>query len=319
MPLDPKAQALLDQLAAAGIQPTHTMTPAEARVMMTRRRELNPPPSDAVASVEDRAIPGPAGEIPLRVYSPLSAQPTYGVVTYFHGGGWVIGDLESHDAVCRALSNATESVVVSVDYRLAPEHRYPAAADDAYAATVWVAQHAADLGADSTRLAVAGDSAGGNLAAAVSMMARDRGGPSIAHQALIYPVVDATFDTPSYVENGTGYSLGMADMQWFWDQYAHPDVRSEPYAAPLRAAHFGDLPPALVLTAEYDPLRDEGEVFAARLREAQVEVTLTRYAGMMHGFIGMLGIFEQSRAAVAEIGTAVRTAFAVDRTPSAVR
>jgi acetyl esterase len=314
MPLDPKARALLDMLAAANIPPTHTMRPAEARVMMARRRELNPPPIDPVASVEDHKVSGPAGEIPIRIYKPLAGASPAGVVVFFHGGGWVIGDLESHDAVCRALSNAAESVVVAVDYRLAPEHRYPAAADDAYAATTWVAEHAAELGADSSRLGVCGDSAGGNLAAVVSQMARDRNGPPLAFQVLVYPVTDASLETPSYIENAEGYGLTRTDMQWFLNHYADSSVWSEPYASPLRAAHFRGLPPALVITAEYDPLRDEGEAYAERLQDAGVSARLIRYPGMMHGFLGQLGIFEQSRAAMAEIGGDLRSAFAMART-----
>jgi acetyl esterase len=283
---------------------------------MAKRRLLNPPPVDDVGSVNDRTIPGPAGEIPVRVYTPLKSGAGRGVLVYFHGGGWVIGDLDSHDAVCRAVSNAAECVVVSVHYRLAPEHRYPAAADDAYAATVWVAEHAVELGVEPTQVAVGGDSAGGNLAAVVALMARDRGGPALAFQSLVYPVVDTGFETPSYTENGEGYSLGRADMGWFLDHYVEASARLEPYAAPLRAAHHRDLPPALVITAEYDPLRDEGEAYAARLQQAGVPVTVRRIPGMMHGFVSQLGVFHQSRAAIAEIGSALKSAFTANRTPT---
>jgi acetyl esterase len=254
-------------------------------------------------------IAGPGGDMALRVYTPLGAGEVESTIVYFHGGGWVMGDLESHDAVCRALSNAAASVVVSVDYRLAPEHRFPAAIDDAYAATCWVAENAVALGAgDPNRLVVAGDSAGGNLAAAVALESRDLAGPQLSFQALVYPVLDARFDTPSYVDNATGYMLTRADMEWFWDHYCDAAARLQPYASPLQANSLERLPPALVLTAEFDPLRDEGEAYAARLIEAGVSATVHRYPGMLHGFLGMLGIFTQSRDAIAEIGTAIRTA-----------
>jgi len=308
MPLHPKARALLDQMAAAGIPPMETLSPDEARAMMGVRRALNPPPIDPVGSVEDRRIPGPAGDIAVRIYTPAGRDATGGGIVFFHGGGWVIGDLESSDAPCRFLANAAASVVVSVDYRLAPEHRFPAAAEDAFAATQWVASSGAALGIDPKRLAVAGDSAGGNLAAVVALMARERSGPQLAFQALVYPVTDADFSTASYVENGDGYMLTLASMKWFWGNYATEADRSSWLASPLRATDLHGLPPALVITAEFDPLRDEGEAYAAALESAGVPVTLSRYPGMLHGFFGMPGIFDESRQAISEVGAAIRTA-----------
>jgi acetyl esterase len=247
------------------------------------------------------------------VYTPNTSDTTGGAIVYFHGGGWVLGDLDSHDAVCRALANASGSIVISTDYRLAPEHRFPAAADDAYAATRWVADNATLLRIDPKKVAVAGDSAGGNLAAAVTLMARDQAGPDLAFQVLIYPVTDANFDTPSYIENAVGYLLTRTGMQWYWNHYTAEADRTNPYASPSRATTLGALPPALVITAEYDPLRDEGEAYATALRSAGVPTTLTRYPGLVHGFLGYFGIFDESRAAIAEIGAAVRAALTAER------
>jgi acetyl esterase len=264
---------------------------------------------EAVARVENRGVPGPGGDLPLRIYTPGGAGP-FPVVVYFHGGGWVFGNPDSHDGTCRSLANAVPAVVVSVDYRLAPEHPWPAAAEDAHAAVSWVAAHAATIGSDPRRLAVAGDSAGGNLAAVVAQMARDRGGPALRHQALVYPVIDATFDTPSYRDNANGYFLTRDMMMWFWDHYAPgPVARAHAYASPWRATTLNGLPPALVLTAEFDPLRDEGEAYAARLREAGVPVQLRRYDGMIHGFFSMASVFPQAKQAVAEAAEALRGSF----------
>jgi acetyl esterase len=228
---------------------------------------------------------------------------------FYHGGGWVIGDLEVADRPCRSLCAGAGCVVVSVDYRLAPEHRFPAAADDAYAAAQWVSAHAADLGADPARLAVGGDSAGGNLTAVVALMARDQGGPPIAFQLLIYPVAGCDLDTVSYRDNAEGYLLTRAAMEWFWGHYI-PDeaARRHPYASPLSAENLAGLPPAFVVTAEYDPLRDEGEAYAERLRRAGVPVTLKRYAGMIHGFFQLAGVLDQGRQVLTDASSALREA-----------
>ena len=309
MPLDPQARAFLDNGIAAGFVPTHTLSVAAAREQMIRRRALATATPEPVARIEDRSIPAPTGEIPVRIYAPDGDGP-FPTLVYFHGGGWVLGGLDSHDGICRALANRVGCMVVSVDYHLAPEVRFPGAAEDCYAATRWVAEHGAEIGADPARIAVGGDSAGGNLAAVVALMARDRGGPALALQILIYPVTAPHFETSSYIANAQGYGLERADMIWFWDHYV-PDAaeRSNPYAAPLNAAELRGLPPALVITAEYDPLCDEGEAYADRLREAGVPTTLTRYAGQIHGFVGNFAIMDQGRAAIEELAMALREAF----------
>lgn len=282
MPLDPVYKAMLDQMAAAG-GPALTELPVSA--FRDVYRQMQPlAPQLTVGAVEDRRIPGPGGDIPIRIYRPAGSAVAP-VVLNFHGGGWVIGDLDTADAQCREMCRRAGVVVVSVDYRLAPEHRYPAAADDCYAATVWAAANAASFGGDGARLAVGGDSAGGNLAAVVALMARDREGPTIRLQVLVYPVTNARFDTGSYADNGEGYMLTRTTMQWFWDHYA-PDEgpRMEAYASPLQASDLTGLPPALVMTAEYDPLRDEGEDYAARLIKAGVPTQCIRWPGLIHGF-----------------------------------
>jgi acetyl esterase len=308
--LTAQSRTLLDQFAAAGLPATHTLTPAKAREMAAARRALYAPPSEPVAQVEDRSIPGPAGELPVRVYRPVAGGAPVPALVYFHGGGWVVGNLDSHDPGCRAVANHAGCAVVSVDYRLAPEARFPAAAEDAYAATRWVAEHADELGVDPARLAVGGDSAGGNLAAVVTLMARERGGPELAYQVLIYPVTDSACDTSSYEEFADGYMLTRADMLWYWDHYVGDQDRGQPYASPLRARDLRGLPPALVITAGFDPLRDEGESYAARLRDAGVPTILTRYDGVIHGFFGMIGTIDESRRAIDQVAHALRTRFA---------
>ena len=308
MPIDPQAQAFLDQLNALGAQPLSSMPVADARRAMDALAALRVEPSP-VRSAVDRRIPGPGGEVPVRIYTPNATAPLP-LLVYFHGGGWVLGGLDTHDGTCRELANGAGCVVVSVDYRLAPEHQFPAAAEDCYAATQWAAAHAAELGADAKRVAVGGDSAGGNLAAVVAQMARDRGGPPLVFQLLIYPVIAAAFDTQSYRDNAEGYLLTAGDMRWFWNHYlATPADAANPYAAPLSACTLGGLPPALVITAEFDPLRDEGELYAHRLEEASVPVRLTRYDGMIHGFFGMGHIMDKARAAVQESCANLRLAY----------
>jgi len=305
MPVDPQAQALLDQFKQ--LESLSSMSVPDARRAMealSSMRGAAPPIRAAV----DRRIPGPAGEIPVRIYSPDGTAPLP-LLVFFHGGGWVIGSLETHDAICRDLANGAECIVVSVDYRLAPEHKFPAAAEDCYAATRWAAAHAAELGADASRLAVGGDSAGGNLAAVVSQMVRDRGGPPIVFQLLIYPVTNASFDTASYRDNAEGYLLTAGDMRWFWGHYlGSPNDGANPYASPLKGKLNG-LPPALVITAEYDPLRDEGEKYAQYLKEAGVATHLSRYDGMIHGFFGMGLMIDKAKVAVREATTSLRAAF----------
>ena len=305
MPLHPKCKEFLDQLAAAGMPALGTLPVAETREAFKGVAAFGGPP-ESLARVEERSIPGPGGKILLRIYTP-EGRGALPVVVYFHGGGWVIGTFETHDGVCRHLAKQSQAVVVSVDYRLAPEHKFPAAAEDCYAATCWVADNAAALGADAKRLVVGGDSAGGNLAAVVSLMARDRGKPKIAFQMLIYPVTNHAYDTPSYRDNADGYLLTRDAMVWFWNHYLSGESDgANPYASPLRAASLAGLPPAMVVTAELDPLRDEGEAYAEKLRQAGVPVKLKRYDGLIHGFFSMTGVFEQAKQAVADAAAEIR-------------
>ena len=309
MPLDPQAKAVLDQFASMGGPQLHEMSVAQARELILGMVALGGEP-ESIARIENRTVPGPAGQIPVRIYTPVGTAP-FPVLVYFHGGGWVIGNLDTHDGICRSLANRVGCLVVSVDYRLAPEHRFPAAPEDCYAATRWLAEHAGSLGVDKGRIAVGGDSAGGNLAAVVALMARDRGGPKLAFQLLVYPATDTDFETRSYRENSEGYFLTRADMVWFWNHYAPRDEdRRNPYAAPLRAASLRGLPPALVITAEFDPLRDDGAAYAARLREDGVPVRLSQQDGLIHGFFQMGAVIDRGRASVDEASRAVKDAFA---------
>lgn len=313
MPLDPIVKMLLDAVAALNAPSFDEMSPQEARAQYLISRQAEKP--EDVDRVEDITIPGPAGAIAARLFANDDADPLPALV-YFHGGGFVIGDLNSHDALCRMFANRTGAAVISVDYRLAPEHKYPAAADDCYAATKWVAENAASLGIDATRVAVGGDSAGGNLAAVVSQMARDKGGPRLIFQLLIYPVTDFNFNTTSYSDNAKGYFLTQSMMRWFWGHYlANEADGAQPYASPLRATSLTGLPPAHVITAEFDPLRDEGNAYAARLREAGVPVTHKQYAGQIHGFLHMNELIPDGRAAVEACSEILRDVFA--KAPSA--
>ena len=308
MTLDAQMQAIVDQMKAAGWRPTHTLSVAEARRAFKSRIAKGA----AVARTVDRSIPGPAGDIPVRIHWPAGAGP-FPALVFFHGGGWVVGDLDTHDVTCRSLTNQAGCVTVSVDYRLAPEHRFPAAVEDAYAATRWVVDHAAELGVNPRRVAVGGASAGGNLATVVGLIAIERGGPPLAFQLLIYPVTDAALDTPSArVITSDDYPLSRADMEWFWRHYLRDDAdRANPYASPARAKSLAGLPPALVITAEVDPLCDEGERYAAALSRAGVAARFTRYEGVTHGFVGMEAVLDKGRAAVAESAQALRAAFGV--------
>jgi acetyl esterase len=304
MALDPQMKALLDQMAATNLQPFHKLTPQEARA--ARRAPQGEP--EPVAHVEDRTIPGPGGEIPVRIYVPKGNGP-FGVLVYFHGGGWVVGNIDMTDQPCRMLTNAGRCVTISVDYRLAPEHRFPAGPEDCYAATKWAADNAAALNCDAARIAVGGTSAGATLAAAVALMARDRGGPRVAYQLLVYPATTSALDTPSHREfaKDSYYILSRADMEWFWGHYLGSEAdRTNPYACPAYAQTLRGVAPAFVITAEFDPLRDEGEAYAARLREEGVQVVLRRYDGVTHGFFGMPAQLDKAKAAIAEAGSALR-------------
>ena len=285
MPLHPAAAALLRQRAADGIRVVTELTYEEARAQADRHAQAFGA-GEPVAHVEDCAIAVSGGAIEARLYRP-GVEGALPVVVYFHGGGWVTGNLAVADIYCRMLANAAGCIVVSVNYRHAPEHRFPVPAEDAYAATVWASQHAGEVGGDATRLAVAGPSAGGNLAAVVALMARDRGGPAIAYQVLTVPVTNYGFGTGSYRENADGYGLTRGSMEWCYRHYlSDPADGAHPYCSPLRAPSLAGLPPAFVQTAEFDPLRDEGEQYAAAMRASGVPVESKRYDGMIHGFQG---------------------------------
>jgi len=304
VPVDPQIQTVLDQMESIGFPGLSALPVEQARQALALMGSARAEGAEEVARVEEVAVPGPAGTIPARVYSP-EADETPPVVVYYHGGGWVLGGLESHEGTCRALANAAGAVVISVDYRLAPEHPFPAAVDDAWAALRWIADHAGDLGGDPSRLAVAGDSAGGNLAAVVALLARDAGSPALRGQLLVYPATDATMASNSIQANGEGFFLTKADMEWFYGHYA-PERPSDWRLSPLSAEDLTGLPPALVLTAEYDPLRDEGEAYGARLAASGVPVEVVRKDGLIHGFFGMVADVDEARAAMDHAGATVR-------------
>jgi acetyl esterase len=309
MPLAPALQEYLAPINAMDAPGIDTLPIETARQLGDAAVDLGAKPAAPVTEVTDRTIPGPAGDIPVRIYVPGGAAP-FPVVAYFHGGGFVLGSIETHDRIARRICRASNALVVSVGYRLAPEHRFPAALDDCMAVTHWLADHAADLRGDRSRIAVAGDSAGGNLAAAVTLASRADDGPGIAAQLLVYPVTDAACATPSFVQNAEGYLLSAAAMRWFWAEYLGPDGDPDSgYASVLRAPDLSDLPPTLVITAEFDPLRDEGEAYAEHLREAGNTVTLHRFDGMVHGFVGMDDLVDDAEAAMTEIGEFLRTHF----------
>ncbi|GIO24067.1 alpha/beta hydrolase [Oceanobacillus sp. J11TS1] len=305
--LDSKVKIILEQMEAAGNPPMSLLTPEEVRASLDLSELAGVP--EEVGKVEDRLIPGLEGEIPVRIYTPEGQGP-FPVLVFYHGGGWVIGNLDTVDVPCRLLTNRANCVVVSVDYRLAPEHKFPAAINDAYAAVCWVVENASSIQADPSHVAVGGDSAGENLAAVVTLMARDKGGPSIHFQMLIYPVTNHSYHTDSYRENADGYYLTKDTMVWFWNHYLpDDDTGKHPYASPLLADDLSGLPPALVITAEFDPLRDEGESYAERLRLAGVPVEATRYNGMIHAFFWMPGVLNQGKVAIEQAANALKKAF----------
>lgn len=309
MPLDPQAEAVIGLIDAAGLgELTPETDPQAVRDLMD---SMSIPSSIAVATVEDRMIPGPDGELRVRCYRPEGDAPRP-VIVYYHGGGWVVGSLETHDGICRALADAVDAVVVSVDYRLAPEHVFPAAVDDAFTALCWVHEHAGELGGDPARIAVAGDSAGGNLSAVVAQLARGDGGPALRFQLLVYPVTDHEFESRSMIDNGAGYYLTADAMRWFYGHYLRTEADADdPRVSPIRGDLAG-LPPAFVVTAEYDPLRDQGVAYAAALRAAGTEVAGRTYEGMFHGFFGMQEMIDVSKVALDDAVAALRGALAAD-------
>ena len=307
MPLHPQCKAILDGIAASGARPFEELPVAEARAGAERRIALAGPAQE-VARIENHLINGAVRPTPLRVYWP-SDEKDLPVLVYFHGGGWVLGDLEMVDRPCRALAKAAQCMVVSVDYGLAPEHKFPQPAEEAYQAVEYVMSHAQDLGGDPSRIAIGGDSAGANLATLVTLMSRDRSGPRLAFQLLVYPVTDYDDHRPSLREND-GIFISVAGLRWFWANYlGRAEDGQNPYASPLKAKSLQGLPSAMVITAECDPLRDQGEAYAHKLAEAGVAVNLKRYDGAMHAFFLMAGAIDIGKAAVADAFDALRKAF----------
>jgi acetyl esterase len=308
MPVDPQIQALLDK--GTGVPATHTLPVDVARAQYEARITLMAPPAE-IAGVREQTIDGPGGPLRIRIFVPRGTGP-FPLLVFFHGSGFVLCSLDTHDGMCRNLCAGAGCVVASVDYRLAPEHKFPAGIDDCLHATRWAAAHTAELGADPMRVAVAGDSAGANMAAVTALRLRDEGGPALCGQLLLYPVTDYhTPGTPSYEENAEGYGLTRDTMKWFWAHYLKDASEGEhPYASPLRAADLSGLPPALLITAEYDPLRDEGEFYAEKLRTAGVPTALTRYDGVNHGFMFWVGVVDKAGVAMNEACDWLRGVFA---------
>jgi acetyl esterase len=302
--LHPQAKALIDLIEERKLPPMHTLTPVEARVFYRERRGFTQPPAPEVGEVRELSATGPHGAIPLRLYRPLPREGVRSdaalpVLVYYHGGGWTIGDLDTHDVLCRELANGSHCAVVAVDYRMGPEHRFPAAVDDCLAATYWVRGQAASLGVDPARLAVGGDSAGGNLAAVVAIMARDAGDLPIAWQLLIYPATDMRRGHPSHTSNGKGYLLTTETITYYHDHYiADPAHDLDWRASPLLHPDLSRLPPSLLLTAGYDPLRDEGLDYADALVAAGNRATYVCFERQIHGFITMGKVIDEADAAV---------------------
>ena len=307
MPLNPQVKALLDTLAAAGGPPLEEMSVEDARAVFKGLSALDQP--EEVTRVDDRLLPGDGHDVPVRVYTPSDAiGGNAPLLLWIHGGGWVIGDLDTADAVARALANRSGAVTVSVDYRMAPEHPAPTPLEDCLAALTWCVENAELLGVDASRVAVGGDSAGGNLAACLCQRVRNEFGPEIDFQLLVYPVTDCTLSSASMDENAEGYFLTKAGMQWFVRLYLGEGDPKDPAVSPLHADSLAGLPPALVITAEFDPLRDEGEAYADALRDAGVKVEQARYDGQIHGFFSLGAVLEDGQHAVDRAGAALRAA-----------
>jgi acetyl esterase len=308
MALDPQVRAVIDLVIKSGRPAYHQLSPKDARQLFRDTRPAATPTPPEIGTVTNLLADG---KIPIRVYRPIGAPADRALpaLVFFHGGGWVIGDLETHDVLCRQLTAEAGVTVIAVDYRLAPEAKFPAAADDSWAATKWIVANAGRLGVDATRIAVGGDSAGGNLAAVVTLLARDAGGPSIAYQVLLYPVTDVGTETGSYRAFAEGYMLTRDSMRWFFDHYlASPDNAADVRVSPLRAKSLSGLPPALIVTAGFDPLRDEGEAYARALRDAGVTVDYICYGGMVHGFVPMGKLIDTGNRAVSHIAASLRQA-----------
>ena len=314
MPLDPQIQAMRDQRERDSVPPLYTMSLTEARAADLASIRAGGGEPEPVHEVTDLTIAGPGGALPLRLYRPAGERPLPALL-YFFGGGWVLGTVDTADGVSRSLANSSGALVAVAGYRLAPEHRFPAAADDCYAAVRWVAEHAEEIGADPARLAVGGDSAGGNLAAGVALRAR-ADGPALAGQLLVYPNTDQLADDPSMRAADDPFLFNRHSVDWYRRHYlANPGDAANPLASPLRAQSLAGLPPALVITAEFDPLRDQGEAYARRLAREGVQVELSRYPGMAHGFFTMIGTVDASRAAIEQAACRLREWFGLAAAP----
>ena len=318
MPLHPQAQQLLDRAKAAALQPLHALSVADARARMATAF-ITTGEREPIHRIEEHPIATPAGGINMRLFRPGPEMPLP-VIVFFHGGGWTLNSVETHDALCRALANLTGAVVAAVEYRLAPEDKYPAAVDDAWAATRWVASHAGQLGIDANRIAVAGDSSGATLATVVALLAREGGAVRLAAQFLAYPVTDHwTAGTESYAKHAMGYSLGRDTMAWFWSHYLPEQADlNDPRVCPLRALSLAGLPPTLVMTAEFDPLHDEGEAYARRLKQAGVLVKYECLRGQMHGFLMQTRFLDDARAALGRAADFLRERFEIAKVEAGV-
>jgi len=312
--LHPQVVAMMQKVAALNLPPNWKVTLQQARANSRLARTSVELQIEPVHSVEDRTIPGPAGSIAIRVYRP-DDRPGHPLVMLYHGGGWVVGDLDTEDTTCRGLCNRVNAVVVSVDYRLAPETVFPGAVKDCYAATLWAVDHAVELGINPSQIATSGTSAGGNLSGAVSMVARDRAFPAIAHQVLFCPIIDCDFDRPSYIKNGVDYGLTRDSMIWFWDQYTPSSTdRHSPYVSLIRSRDLSGLPDATVIAAEYDPLLDESVAYAESLTTAGVKTCCTVYEGMTHAFNVRTGVLDAAKHALDKAAAGIRESFALRST-----
>jgi acetyl esterase len=310
MSLDAQAEAWLKGVADSGLRPLNEMTVDEARAAYAAVVADCGLRAETLADISDRTIAGSGGNIPIRIYTPEGSGP-FPMLVYFHGGGWVLGGLNAVHGPCTALANRAHAMVVSVDYRLAPEHPFPAAVNDCYAATKWTADNAALINGDAERIAVAGDDAGGSLAAVISVLAREAGSPSLMFQLLLYPFTNVDFATSSYEKYGQGYFLTINLINWFQRHYLTGEHDADDWrASPMRAPDLSGLPPTHVITAEFDPLRDEGEAYAARLRSSRVEATVKRYDGQIHSFATSLaGVIDEGRTVIEEVGMRLRQVF----------
>jgi acetyl esterase len=307
MPVNSQVQSFLDMFAGLGGPPLEQLSVPEARSVSLAMIDFSGP-EEPVAEIANRSIPGPAGPIPVRLYRPVKNEKIPALI-YFHGGGYVIGSLDSHDRLCRALANASGCAVIAVDYRLAPEHKYPAAVEDAYAATRYIAEHAGEFNIDPDRIAVGGDSAGGTLATVVCLLSRDRSGPRLKYQLMIYPWVSFYDESPSMQQYAKDHFLTRAGLDWFRENYLpSKEAGLEPSASPLNATNLQGLPPAMIVTAECDPLRDQGEAYAHKLGGAGIPVELKRYEGMIHPFVNLAGVVDTAKTAIADAGSALRAA-----------